>query len=329
MMLNSNFSDLADRGNNIKSTEMVKISKKKEATGQHHVPKVYLKNFCSKEGRISVLDTFTEKVFSASLDNVGKERDYYTLDKLDDPYCWEHAYANGIEPLMNKIIPRILSKINVLVQSGTPVMDESEKAHMAIIMVIQMLRGQQCREYESRIFQSELPGIIERAKTVFGHFTSKEQSLVQAYQEDEFYFKRSIMDASLSPERIRRYAEVLYNRNISLFYLRGDLEFVSSDNPVMFINSHTADATPFTNGLLQESTLVYYPLSPKVLLCATHPEAFFRALSKTDCCLVPLSSGREEKFIHTINKKQAEQCYRQVYAQSQETLNEFLQCNQR
>lgn len=57
------------------------------------------------------------------------------------------------------------------------------------------------------------------------------------------------------------------------------VEFVTSDNPVMFINSETADATPYTNGIIYPKTLLYFPLSPYLILAAYHPNSFFENFS--------------------------------------------------
>lgn len=61
-------------------------------------------------------DKKSKKVFSTGVNAVGAERDFYTLDKLDDPYLWEHMYSTGIEPLMSKVIPSVISRVNILLK---------------------------------------------------------------------------------------------------------------------------------------------------------------------------------------------------------------------
>jgi hypothetical protein len=101
------------------------------------------------------------------------------------------------------------------------------------------------------------------------------------------------------------------------------MEFVTSDNPVMFINSNTANAQPFANGLARKTTLIYYPLSPKLLLCAIHPNAFFQFFSDKDGCLCRLDATKEESFIASMNRKQRAQCHNQVFALTQTTLEKI------
>lgn len=300
---------------------MRKIKKENSPIRQHYIPQVYLRNFCTLNDSIVVWDKKSKKIFSTGINAVGVERDFYTLDKLDDPYYWEHTYANGVEPLMGKVIPQILSRANLLVQSGTVIISPIEKAHLAIIMVMQMLRGKQCREYERKIFEDELPSIINAAKQTLGNFTEQELEFIEAFRKDEFYFKRSVMDAALSPDRIIRYAKILCMRSFICFYLRGTSEFVTSDNPVMFFNQQTANSSPFSHGLLQIETGVCYPLSPKLLLYAVHPASSLKMLVKSDCCLVTLNSNQEIELVKSMNRMQTEQCYRQTYAKSGKALN--------
>lgn len=76
------------------------------------------------------------------------------------------------------------------------------------------------------------------------------------------------MDVNLDFNRMRRYTEILFERNFLFFRIQGDMEFATSDNPVMFINSITTNARPFKNGLAMLTTLVYYPYPPKKSYCA-------------------------------------------------------------
>lgn len=145
------------------------------------------------------MDKYSQKIFSTGIRAVGAENDFYTLEKMSDPYCWEHIYANGV----------------------------------------------------------------------------------------------------------------------------GGLEFITSDNPVMLVNNITGNARPFANGLLKIGTAVYYPISPKLLLCVLHPELTFGAFSEKDCCLVDLDSDREVRFISTINRKQIEQCSQHAFARSEDVLKQY------
>lgn len=68
------------------------------------------------------MDKYSQKIFSTGIRAVGAENDFYTLEKMSDPYCWEHIYANGVEPQMGELIPKIISQSNILVRNGTVIL---------------------------------------------------------------------------------------------------------------------------------------------------------------------------------------------------------------
>lgn len=287
---------------------------------QHHVPKVYLKNFRDENGSIAMYSKKNRRTLLTGLESVGVEKDFYTLEKLDDPYCWEKTYAKGVEPFMGELLPQIISKTNVFVSSGTRIFDSLDKEGLSWIMAVQFFRGKQCREFEQKIFDKELPSIIERVRKIKGELTCEEQNYIRAVKADNFYFKKSAMEASTSLKRLTKFAQLLTERSFVIYRIVGKAEFVTSDQPVMFADILTGNVKPFTNGLLQPKTLVYYPLTPKLLLCAYHSDIFFGYSKERDGCLVDLDTRKEMPFIYSINRKQVEQCYDQVYARSRDVL---------
>ena len=98
---------------------------------------------------------------------------------------------------------------------------------------------------------------------------------------------------------------------------------MTSDNPVMFLNSYTTDPRPFVNGLLKKKTIVYYPISSKVLVCVVHPDTYCQKYMHMDRCLFHLNENQDKEFIVFINRKQREQCHDQVYASKKASLDEL------
>ena len=288
------------------------------------MPKVYLKNFCAKDDSIAVLDKTRNRIFSTGLEAVAVEKNFYTVDGLEDPYCWEKAYAKSIEPMMSMLLPKIISRVHVLVQTGHCIINKDEKSQLALTMVMQLLRGKQSRAYEKKLFDELLPSTIEKAKEKFGPLTDDQQKRLDTFGTDPQFFKQISMELTWDIERLTLYTNVLGWHDFVFYHICGDMEFVTSDNPVMFINSSTANAQPFANGLVRETTLIYYPLSPKLLLCAVHPNAFFQFFSDKDGCVCHLNANKEESFITSINRKQHAQCYKQVFALTQATLEKII-----
>lgn len=92
----------------------------------------------------------------------------------------------------------------------------------------------------------------------------------------------------------------------------------------MFTNFWTGNVKPFSNGLIKAETIIYYPLTPKLLTCAFHPDSMFSKFGKRDGTLIDLDAKAENGFLHSVNKKQSEQCYSQVYSRSEETLQSLF-----
>lgn len=302
---------------------MREISKKNDPIRQHHVPQAYLRNFCNSSEAIAVMDKRSQKVFSTGIRVVGAENNFYTLEKMEDPYCWERIYAAGMDSQIGELIPRVISQANLLVRNRTIIISKSEKVTLAAIMVMQMLRGKQTREYERKLYQNYLPDALKKAREMLGSWNDKQDELLRAYENDDYYFKRASMDLALDSQRITQYTEILCNLDFVFYRVLGNMEFVTSDNPVMTINLKTKNARPFANGLLKTNTAVYYPLSPKLLLCAMHPELTFGVFSSRDGSLLDLNANREARFISTINHKQIEQCFQHAFAQSDGVLKQY------
>lgn len=131
------------------------------------------------------------------------------------------------------------------------------------------------------------------------------------------------MAVSFRRESIERIVSILVQRSFVIYKITDSYSFITSDNPVLFIDKDTFDATPFKNGLTDVNTLVYYPISPRLLIAAYHPDLFFGEFNKLDCRLVILDGTQNSRFIHTINKKQKEQS-NYAYAQTREVLEKLL-----
>lgn len=269
------------------------------------------------------MNTREHRIFTTGVRAVGAENDFYTLEKLEDPYCWEHAYASGIEPLMGKLLTKLISQTNILVQNQTTVISPSDKMQLAVIMVVQLLRGKQSRKYEQKLYADYLPEAIDKAKTLFGPLNNEQNKLLEAFASDDYYFKRTAMDVTQDSEKIAKYAGFICSRDFIIYRIQGNMEFITSDNPVMFINNITNNARPFANGLIKPTTIIYYPISPKLLLCAVHPLAYFGVLSNQDCHLIDLDVCKEIGFITSINKKQISQCYQHAFARSAGVMKQF------
>ena len=131
-------------------------------------------------------------------------------------------------------------------------------------------------------------------------------------------------EASINPTRMENLARHLLSRYWVLYRIDGDAEFITSDNPVMFADNSTRDATPFSHGLGVPTTVVYYPLSSKLMIVACSKDYAAGALEECDNQILMLDANKERSFIDFVNKMQLSQCVIQAFAHSKLSLDNAL-----
>ena len=93
-------------------------------------------------------------------------------------------------------------------------------------------------------------------------------------------------------------------------------EIIKKANLVMFANNATKDASPFAHGLSSNTTVVYYPLSDKLMLALYSYEYADGILNRFDSGIVRLEAAKEKRFIQLVNSLQLNQCKKQAFAKS-------------
>lgn len=295
----------------------------------HHVPQTYLKNFSFKKReqfKIFAMDKFSKKIFEANVDDIAVEKNFYTVKKIEDNYAWENFYAKNIEPMMGITISNMIKvSQNCLIKDRAIILDNEQKSKLAIIMICQLLRGKHSREFERRIFEEKAPQILDEAKRRFMGKGNKEiDSILENYKIDEDMFRVSAMDATLDTERICKLAQVLFNRCWVIYRIIGNSEFVTSDNPLMFMDNQTFDVTPFHNGISNKKTVTFYPISPKLLIATYSYDVYWGILNSYDGRLMFINSEKDMRFINNVNKKQIEQCNRQAFCKTKDIIETLL-----
>lgn len=243
-----------------------------EPIKHHHVPQLYLKNFTyNSRGQLYVYTKRNHDIFKANIKNICVERNFYTLDVLaDNKMIIEKFYATGIEPDMARVISEIKDKIdNCLLRSGAYVLDNKTKEEMAPIMAIQSLRGKNTREHQNKSFKEIFPVVIERTRKTFSNEVI--DNYLNNYVIDENTQKYVVASSSLDASIISNISKSLLQKKWVIYKIVGDLDFVSSDNPIIVFNNKTSSSKPFKNGISQKETSIFYPLTSKILV-AIYPD---------------------------------------------------------
>ncbi|MCR0410313.1 DUF4238 domain-containing protein [[Clostridium] innocuum] len=295
---------------------------------QHIVPKTYLKNFCytnDKPFKIFSLDKRIKKIINTNADDIAQERNFYTVDRFEDKYIWENFYAENIEPMMQDVIEKTLQlcELNVLTKD-VKILEDTERKKLAVIIVCQMLRDRHTRDYGKLILEQESPKILAEIKSMVDEIGNKKASeTLSKFTITDGMFKEMTMQFALDPERCSQFANILYSRSWVLCKCKSSV-FVTSDSPVVIMNMNTLNTTPFKNGIADDSTVIFYPLSSKVLLALYSPNILWGSFDLVDSKVIQLDVLKDKKFIDTMNKKQLEHCYRQIYCESDDILNNLI-----
>ena len=296
-----------------------------EQRKQHYVPQGYLKNFASgKKGKnVFVLSKSRRFVYPDNIENIAAERHFYTIDSYEDKYFWDDLYAKIVEPQLSPLLEKIRQNCeNVLIQNKATVISRDDKKNLMFHLIFQLLRGKQTRKYEKELYERTIPKAFKSAQKYFKNLDNEKLTEVfQKIENDKNYFKELSMESILNEELLLKMANILINYNFVFYRTNSAIPFITSDNPVMVINSDTLNAMPFSNGLLQPSTIICYPISPKLILCAYHPYRFKTVLKKRDRTLEILDNKDVEKFVDGQNKLQLKQCFDCIYSHSKETLD--------
>lgn len=300
-----------------------------EKKRHHTVPEVYLKNFAvprKKQFYLFSYDKKQKKLYESTVSNLSVETDFYRADILKNPIAVEDYYCNYVESPFRNIITPIISRasLNVL-RLDTPVITLKEKAWLSFQMIYQFERGRVARSYSEKIS----PEIIRKAErqvlaNLSGQNLSDVKKRIKKITSDQNTIKFAILRASIDPIRIQGIAKYLFYRCWVLYRIDGDAEFITSDNPVML--ACNSDATPYSYGLASETTVVYYPVSTRLMFALYSYDYCPGEYNTFDCCLVPLNAFEARHFINAINRMQLSQCKLQAYARSKNVLDDLTKC---
>lgn len=252
------------------------------------MPHTYLKNFSYNKKKadtyyLDVLAKKEQKIYASNIEDVVEEKDFCTLENLKDKYIVENYFANEIEPILYNSLKDVRTRCeNPIVQSGAKVINEDEKADLLGNLLMQWLRGKQTREYERKIYNEYLKKVIEDSKKKFRINDGELNKIANTYLKDKTVFKEIAISAVFSNDKLKMYHDILISRNIIFYRIIGDGQFVTSDNPVLLVHRTTKDPTLFKNGILDKNTLIYYPISPELIMGAYHPDLYPMTLKEKD-----------------------------------------------
>ena len=294
----------------------------KNPVRQHHVPQTYLKNFSfqkREQFKTYTLDMKTRKIFEANIKDIAVEKDFYTVNLCANKYAWENFYATHIEPMMGASVKRLIQQVtNNLVQDNAYIINQECKMSLSIIITFQLLRCLKARDYLLTIAPDIEENVLDKIKELFmGKGDEKLDNQLKNYKISDDLRRWSFMSGTLNEELISKIVTLLSNRYWCIYRITGKGHFISSDNPVMFLNYRTGNVG-FGEGL--ENSCVYYPISSKLLVAVYPKEFIYEGCKIIDGRLIFIN----EKDVNGFNLKHVRQCDRQCFCSKKETLQYLL-----
>lgn len=290
---------------------------------QHIVPQCYLNNFTysSKEPyKIYALQRNSKKIFETNIRDSAEQKDFYTIPDNLDPFVWDKEYQGLIEPLLSKTVSNIVSSCEEqTVNNKDLILDAELKSNLIICMVFQLLRDKHSRDRMKIIFDTKYDDVIKSAKKRFPQISYNYDTI-----NKEKLFMEDAMLASLNITYYDILIKMLCMRTYYIIKIVDNYCFITSDSPIVIMNSSTLDTTPYKTGISATHSVIYFPISPKLTIASFHPQTILGFDKNLDGRVWFIEGKIEHDFINKHNKWQFEHCYMHAYSNNRECLENVV-----
>lgn len=290
-----------------------------EFKNQHIVPSSYLNHFGTLQksgnyliGTRIVKDNKLSKPFNQSTNNVGYICNFYDVPERDDPKYWEHFLDENFDRLCGKKLDRIIIHAS-LAPNKTLILDYERKDLLSRIIISQMLRVPKFFEFGFKKAEEITKKTKEELIEVFKEISPDKVPVVEKVEISHTQQKDILLSEMFDAERFTGYCEILKNKTWIVYYNLNakDTPFITCDNPVLVTNRNGSKIGLFVNGLIQEETSIFFPISPSVLIAIYSPTAILGGISLFDGQKINLIN--EQKFIKWINDLLSCQAFKYVF----------------
>ena len=279
---------------------------KEQFKKQHIVPQAYLKRFASEINGKYIIGTRLSnkdnkvKLFSSPVKDVAYINNYYDTTAKGDNKFWEHYLNENFDTLYGQKLDDIISTIT-LSASNACVINENSRLILSQIIMSQSIRVpaylDEQIENAAKLIDYYKTNII---KTNPDLSTSK-LDIIKNVSIDTDKRKNIVLSVLSNKERFNYYCNILAQKVWVAYYnaKRDIIPFITSDNPVLYANINGEASKLLNLGISNDKMVIYFPISPSILIGIYSPDAYFGAIKKHDGKRIFLD---EEKFIIDINK---------------------------
>ena len=285
-----------------------------EYKNQHIVPQAYLNRFATKKGDNYIIGTRLNSngkrkinFFTNSVKNVAYLENYYDTLQQKDKKHWEHYLDKNFDTLCGKPLNNIISTITLSSENAC-VLSSENKSILSRIIMSQAFRVPSYLDEQIETSKDLLASYKEEILNSFPNLDEKKKNLIKQITFDFDTRKNIILEGVFSEERFLRFCNVLEQKVWVAFYnnIRPTMPFVTSDNPVVFSDFKGNNSKINKIGLVNDKTVILYPISPSILIGIYSPNIYFGRLQQFDGRRLNID---DMKFIIKVNTEIVSQSY--------------------
>lgn len=245
------------------------MSKHSDVKNGHFVPKAYLKSFADDDGKVECLFRQSGQICHITMDKICTKKHMYAKTgedgKIDNSI--EHMFSDFESTVLRDTIDEIKAlPYNVVYGNYCAHIADTIKPKIVQVTLVQLLRGLKLREQ-----------IIGYANELYHQKYDNEDRLLKVNNPGLYDYikqKESGIINNTAPEIASKpvcgdpkedmLSQVLSNMVCTILYIDNNIEFVTSDNPVLVYGDSSDDVGLMRFPLIYDKVIVCYPISPKV-----------------------------------------------------------------
>lgn len=286
---------------------------------QHIVPQSYLKRFAEQKGKNKYIigtrfvdnDSNKPSLFKENIDRVGYIDNYYDCEYLEDVKFWEHFFSSNIDSMCGRSLGNIIAKIT-LSRSDDNILSKKDRAVLSEIIYSQAVKVPEFIEYNKSKIQEIANEEKQKNIQENPHYSQGTINTINSIEFDDVDSKELVLETAFREKTYKKFINILFNKIWLVIYnTRADImPFVTGDNPVLSINFKTMETGILRNGFGSDSSIIYFPVSPRILI-GLFPSSLFLGKEKE------FNSKRyyigEIKFLSMINENIIKQSHQHSF----------------
>ena len=292
----------------------------------HIVPRAYLKRFTTDGEHAYALFKPGGKIIDKpiNIQNLCAEKGFYkSFDYCRTEKVWAETTLASLEDcIQNWILPQIPPNLLFPFQNMGKILDIKQKFALVDTVLLQFWRGPSIKNFCQNIMNELKEEILEEIKSYLKDNPEKDITvpLLEKYK-DTVRHNTAVCGPIVALKKDALNCNGLrYNLQNRVCYILinvTDIDFVTSDEPVIFFNLRNGRHGFMKCPLADPDSAVFYPLDAKHMVALYTQES---CLGSPFSTLAMMLNNTDVQLVKQLNLLQYDQCTRCVVAQRKESL---------